>query len=117
MADESIVWDVMSDPFVLTNLFVMRVFILSSVFSFFNLACWLFFAFGFFRNPVTRAARRLLKIEESIVRSVMEEEGGGYAEAVLQTYERLVKSGMHTTDAMDNARRVHRKGANTEDDV
>lgn len=81
------------------------------------LLCWLFFAVGFFQNPLTKAARRFLLIEEAVVRSVMEEEGTAYVEAILATHERLVRTGMNSMTAMEQARLLHRKRSSDDSGV
>lgn len=54
------------------------------------------------------AVRRLESIEESVVRSVMEEEDDSYAKAVLETAERMSKHGMRMADAVLKAQELHR---------
>lgn len=64
-----------------------------------------------FRKRATeQAARRFLNIEEQIVRSVMEEQGSAYADAVLKTVDRLVAHGMSPITAVEKAQRIHRPG-------
>ncbi len=63
-----------------------------------------------FRKRATdKAAERFLGIEEQIVRSVMEEQGTAYSDAVLKTTERLVGQGMSAGGAVLEAQRIHQK--------
>jgi len=80
---------------------------LLSVVSF--VICWLNWSRQRFLLSMRAEVTRFARIEESVVRSVMEEGGEAAVEAKLRTVERLRKAGFGPGEAVDQALRLHRK--------
>jgi hypothetical protein len=84
--------------------------VVSSGLSIMSCAWSLFTLFSLHR--IKRTVGRVAALEESVVRSVLEEGGTASVEAVLRTAERLPKLGRHGMEAIaayENAVKLHRR--------